>query len=268
MYCKTNNKLDSTDKVMIEVFRGIFDHYHEKLFLAHSQVQGLEKFLKKHIRLKDEASLQEALHQGRGVILVTGHFGAVEFLPAVLAAHGYPVSIIMRFQTQSLQTSLLQRATLADLELIDADKGNVLVAALKALKQGRILITECDEFEQWRPNPKQEINFLGSSLAYDRTLDILQLRSGAPVILALVKREEEKRYQLHFSPIATATGPEKKGVGEQCLELLEAAIYAAPGQWYQWKEFGKMIYPHLKENSCEYQANKYLASEVALYHAH
>ena len=87
-------------------FTGIFDHYHEKLFVGYSNFPRLLKFLKSQVRFAGEEHLQAALEDGKGVILVTGHFGAVEFLPGALAMNGYPTSMICRFQTNRLRESL------------------------------------------------------------------------------------------------------------------------------------------------------------------
>ncbi len=137
--------------------------------------------------------LQQALAIGRGVILVTGHFGAVEFLPGALSLNGYPAAIIVRPQTRELAVSLAQRAALINLTLIIPENGKVLPAALRALREGRILITEADEFEMWRLHESQTVNFLGFQIPADRTLEVLQKRSGAPLLTALVRREPQRR---------------------------------------------------------------------------
>lgn len=226
-------------------FHGIFDHYHEKLFLAYASVRRVQRFLSRRLRLVNVEALQEALAIGKGVILATGHFGAVEFLPAALALHGYRVAIICRFQTSRLRETLLARARGFDLKIIDADNGNCLLAALKALKEGRIIITEADEFEEWKAKDDHVLTFLGATLSYDRALDILSKRSGAPVVSALVCRHG-KEYHLHLerlSPVPAATLPR---YGQSCLALLEGFINNYPDQWYQWKKFGQMIEPQLQ----------------------
>src|SRR5665648_43907 len=121
-------------------FKGIFDHYHEKLFVGYSNFPRLVKFLRSGVKFAGAENLEAALQDGKGVILVTGHFGAVEFLPGALALNGYPTSMICRFQTNRLRESMGQRAEAVGLQLIDADEGNIILAAMKALKAGRILI--------------------------------------------------------------------------------------------------------------------------------
>ncbi len=253
-----------------ETFRGIFDHYHEKLFMAYSNFPRLVDFLKTRIRFQGEEALREALAGGKGVILVTGHYGAVEFLPGALAAHKYPTSMICRFQTQSLRVSLSQRAEhgkraeYGDLHLIDADEGNIILAAMKALKQGRILITECDEFDEWRPDPNRDSQFLGCKLTSDRTLELLQKRSGSPVISALVKREGKRNYTCNLSPVPVpSSSPMNMALSEQCLRVLETWVESHPEQWYQWKKLGKIIKSQF-EVKHDRQDSGYLAPEVGV----
>ncbi len=89
-----------------DAFQGIIDHYHEKLFVAYSNFPRLLKFLRNRIKLNGKQELEEILAQGRGIILVTGHYGVVEFLPSALAVRGYPTTMICRFQTNRLRESL------------------------------------------------------------------------------------------------------------------------------------------------------------------
>jgi lauroyl/myristoyl acyltransferase len=237
---------DKLRQVRRQTFTGIFDHYHEKLYLAYTPFKRIKKFFDKKMAFEGEAALQQALASGKGAILATGHFGAVEFLPAALALKNYKVAIICRFQTSRLRDSLVERAKQVDLQVIDSDKGNCLLAAMKALKQGRIIITESDEFDEWKAKDNHQISFLGARLNYDRALDVLRKRSGSPVVSALVSRSE-KGYTLHFTPV-TAEAPAESRAGERCLEILEEMCEKLPTQWYQWKKFGKMISPQLPNN--------------------
>jgi KDO2-lipid IV(A) lauroyltransferase len=244
-------------------FRGIFDHYHEKLFVGYYNFPKLLKFLRSRIRFAGEENLQSALQDGKGVILVTGHFGAVEFLPGALALNGYPTSMICRFQTHRLRESLGRRAEAVGLQLIDADAGNIILSAMQALKQGRILITECDEFDEWRPDPHRHSNFLNCRLPSDRTLELLQKRSGAQVITALMQRQGKGEYACNLTAVHNGGSPGFRPIHEQCLSLLEATVENYPEQWYQWKKFGKMIKSQF-EAEYDRQETGYLAPEIGL----
>jgi KDO2-lipid IV(A) lauroyltransferase len=244
-------------------FKGIFDHYHEKLFVGYSNFPKLLKFLKSQIRFAGEDQLKAALRRGKGVILVTGHFGAVELLPGALTMNGYDTSMICRFKTTRLRESLSWRAESISLNLLDADQGNVILAAMRALKKGHILITEVDEFDEWRLDPHRNSYFLNCRLPADRTLELLWKRSGAQVITAMVKREGDMQYTCNLTAVGNGASPATMPINDQCLSVLETVVEEYPEQWYQWKKFGKMIKSHV-EAEYDRQETGYLAPEIGL----
>ena len=246
-----------------EAFRGIFDHYHEKLFVGFSNFPKLLTFFRNRVRFQGWEMLQEASAAGHGVILVTGHFGALELLPGALAVNGFPTSMICRFKTTRLREAQGRRAEWLGLNLIDADKGQSFFAAVKALKEGRILITECDEFDAWRPDPQRKTHFLNHKLAADRTLELLRQRSGAPLVAAVVKRDGQQQYTCHFTPVSHSVAPVNMPVSEQCLRVLETSVQNHPEQWYQWQNFAMMTKTH-REVEYDHQASGYLAPALNL----
>jgi len=60
------------------VYRGIFAHYYEKIINAFSPAETLRSFFEAHMAIEGKEALDEALAGGKGVLLVTGHFGGVE----------------------------------------------------------------------------------------------------------------------------------------------------------------------------------------------
>lgn len=226
-------------KLFRRTFAGILTHYQEKLFLAYASEDKVKDYLSQRLHWRGNKLLRQALSLGRGVILVTGHYGAVEFLPGGLGLQGHPAAIIVRPQTRELALSLARRAASVNLNLIIPENGKVIPAALQALREGRILITEADEFEMWRASKTDSVNFMGFTIPADRSLQVLQKRSGAPVLTGLVRRKPKRRYLVDIaSPPPIGAGQE---VSRQCLQVLETAIYQAPEQWYQWKTFGRFI---------------------------
>ena len=250
-------------KKIKEAFRGIFDHYHEKLFVGYSNFPKLLDFFRTQVSFQGLEDLQKALDCGKGVILVTGHFGAVELMPGTLTVNGFPTSMICRFQTNRLRETLGHRAECIGLNLIDADKGNSFLAAMKSLKAGRILITECDEFDEWRPDPERDTSFLNCPLTSDRTLEILRKRSGAPVVTAIMKREGRKQYTCNLTAVPQGAAPVNIPISEQCLRILETSVETYPEQWYQWKKFGKLVKTQL-EVVHDRPESGYLAPEIGI----
>lgn len=220
--------------VVSRTFLGIFDHYYEKLLMAHKPMSEMINFLNPRLMLRNKRSLDEVVRQGHGAVLVTGHFGAVEFLPLTMALRGYKVTMIVRFKTAKLKRELLAQAKLVDVQLIDAEEPKVAVNALKALKNGRILITECDEFKHWRPCVDQRVSVFGNRVPRDKILDFFYHNCGLPAFLGLMRRNENGSFTLCLEPLAG--GEKGVSLSAKAWNKLEKYIMNYPEQWYQWKD--------------------------------
>lgn len=242
-----------------KIFRSLIAHYHEKLFVAYSNYPLLKKRFISWVNLINEDEFKSVLKKGKGVILVTAHYGAVEWLPGALAARGYPVTMILRYKTAELKESLEKRgAEFKDLHLVDLDEGNVFLTAVNALKKGRILITECDEFDAWRTSKHIPLSFLGQNMDGDKTLDIMKKHSGAAVVSALMHRNSRKRYTLRLKTLLNHD-TENKHVSKEAMYILNDALKNSPEQWYQWKDFGEKLELDSKKKVDE-QLSDYIGS--------
>lgn len=231
----------------VKTYLGIFDHYCEKMINAHKSLVGMMNYLNRRVSISGAEMLRRAGE--RGCILVSGHFGGVEYIPLFLAANNFRPSIILRFKTDNLKQALIKKSNAVDLELIDADSPNVIFKALNAINRGRILITLCDEIRDWRPSRKERISLFGQPMPKDRTLDILYRRSKAPVYFGLIHRSKH-HYELSVQPIAD--GVEDISLSEASWKRMEHYIRQYPYQWYQWPNF----YNEVKKYSMELAWNE------------
>jgi KDO2-lipid IV(A) lauroyltransferase len=248
------------------VRRGIIEHYHEKLYQAFTAYERLERNLPKWVDLTGRGELDRALAQGRGVILVTGHYGAVEFIPGTLAVLGYPVTAMVHCKTKDLRIILEEKTARIGIRLLDPKEDSIFFAALKHLKEGRILLTQCDEVDMWRPYKDHEIDFLGFRVGLDRSLDLLARKSRSPVLFGLNHREGRNRYRLHIEPLepkTAATGVPL--VSAQCLSMLESYIYLHPEAWYEWKKFKPFLYQVISETQNENIKRLRVTGQVAVH---
>lgn len=222
-----------------QVLHGVFDHYFEKMLSAYWGYERVRAYCLRRVSLVNADLLEGALEAGHGVILSTAHFGAVEFLPGSLAWRGYPVTMVVRYQTRRLKATMEEIARRAGVEALDADEGAVLGKALAALRRGRIFITELDEMESWKPTSHKVMNLFGRRIALDRAVELLHRRTGAPVLLALIERVGALRYQLVVeAPEEHHAAPTGLGPDAQLLKRLEHYVYDHPDHWYIWKELG------------------------------
>lgn len=224
------------DLLFKSTLKGIFCHYYEKLFLACTTNRQWKQYFLDRIRIVGKRRLDGFLSRNKGVILVTAHFGAVEFLPGYLALLGYRVAIVAKFRTQRLRDKCRQKAKCVGAIIIDAGEKNSLFLALSALGEGRILITECDEVDCWKAHPRETIPLFGTSFRLDRTVAILQKRSGAPAVFGHVRREGKGRYVAEIEDLE----PRPSGLQGAILKRFEKLIRRYPDQWYVWKNFQLM----------------------------
>ena len=241
------------ERVIQRTFKGIFTHYAEKLFIAYTNLGRAFKFLRKNVVVEGRELLDDALAQGKGVIFVTGHYGAVEFLPTVLGLEGYALTMLLRFKTKDLKRSLNNRIKSAGdvkITLVDVTESrNVMFEAMKALKSNQIVITECDEFEEWRPCQRRRNRFLGRNVPFDRTLDMLQKRSKSPAVMGIVQRRPGGRFVLKLHSLIREGSRRKEDVSlpQKALTTLERYITEAPYQWYQWKDASYILQSEIAE---------------------
>jgi len=241
---KVNPEID-TERVTKKVLKGIFSHYYEKLFMAFEQPKKAAKFLDYHVSSNDLVVLRKCLLEEKGVIVITGHYGAIEYIPTLLAVNNFDISMIAKFKTKQLKRKVFSQAKEYNIRLIDAENtGNILKYAIKELKKNRVLVTQCDEIEEWRPSKKKKTSFLGQVTGLDRTINIIQRRTGAEVVFGVIHRYNLNEYKLLMYPyedmLKMLHEVSPSSVGETVLKFFEQFIYYYPEQWYQWKKYPKI----------------------------
>lgn len=226
-------------KVIRETFKGIFTHYFEKMFSAFLDHRTVERYVKDHFEIQGGELIEKALAMGKGCIMVTAHWGAVEFIPWVLHVRGFPASIILECATARLAQNLREQGTLTKTELISSANGSsIFLRAMQSLKANRVLMTQCDEVDVWRRRKSSTITLFGRELFFDNAIDILSHRSGAPVVAAFLKRMGASRYSLILEDVSVQKKAES--MARDCLELWERYVTLNPEQWYQWKKWTAM----------------------------
>jgi len=227
------------------VFRGIISHYFEKLFNAYSSTELLKAFFESHVRCDNINVMKESLTDGKGALLITGHFGGVELIPGYLGVNQIPVSIIAKFKTDHLRQTLFDKCSAFSTRIIDPNlTPNVIKEICSNLKENRIVVTQCDEIEEWRPSKKDKIFFLGKLVWLDKTMNILTKRTQAAILFGLMHRSKSSGYEFIVTPLNDMAKQLKHhaeaSLGEILLKGLESFIYQYPEDWYEWKKYFRM----------------------------
>lgn len=229
-----------------DVFTGILHHYCEKLFNAYESLPNLKAFFDESIEAPSLHKIDDALRRNKGTLFVTGHFGGIEYIPIFLSLSGYPVSVIIKCATDQLKEKLHARARELAIRVIDADQENILGSVLRDLKENRVVFIECDEIEEWKPSKKERISFLGRTIGVDKTINLIQRRSGARVVFGLLHRVSLLKYSfiIQSHEDILETGPVTvSSIGASLLKVFERYVWQHPDRWYQWKKFSEVALP-------------------------
>jgi KDO2-lipid IV(A) lauroyltransferase len=229
------------------VFRGILHHYCEKLFNAYEPLANLQAFFDQSIEASSLHKIDDALKQKRGILFVTGHFGGIEYIPIFLSLRGYPVSVIIKCATAQLKERLDERARELAIRVIDAGRENILGSVIRDLRENRLVFIECDEIEEWKPSKTERISFLGKRIGVDKTINLIQRRSGAQVIFGLLHRVSLEKYSFIIESYQDVmeNGPVSiSSIGAGLLKVFEQYVWEHPDRWYQWKKFSEFAGPY------------------------
>ncbi len=188
-------------------------------------------------------AVEAGLARGKGVVACTAHFGNWELLQAATALRGTPISSISRHEARTGADSLLKRTRAgAGVEELVVKRGQTLKAALRALKQGRVLGYVIDQNVSRRRAVFP--TFFGVAAATSPTPAYFAIRNGAAVIFAVAAPEGDGRYRVviegPFEP--EDTGDRDRDVlafMQRLNDRLEYWVRRYPDRWYwlhrRWK---------------------------------
>jgi Kdo2-lipid IVA lauroyltransferase/acyltransferase len=227
------------------VFDGIIKHYYEKLLMAYYDMEKFLSYLRANSEIKGKELLDEALKEGNGVILATAHFGAVEYLPVILAMSKYKVNVACKFKTKDLRDSLRDRAEKMNISLLNCgEESSILFKASGCLRNNEILMTEVDEVDAWNRDDTRTVELFKKKVYLDKGIDILSRRTKARVLAVYVKREKNNKVVVEISDVNNVKIPEenehRSSFVYRLLNIFQQYVTAYPEQWYEWKKWQLM----------------------------
>jgi len=185
----------------------------------------------------------EARARGNGVVVCTAHFGNFENLAAVHNLKGYPITMITRRMAGGWVEKLWRggRARAGVEELVVA-RGRTLQAALRAMRDGRVLGYVIDQ----NMSARRAIfpTFFGVPAATAPTPAYLALRTGAAIFFMLDVPLPDGRHRIVIEgPLEVPdTGDRDRDVLAFMQDLndrLERWVRLYPERWYwvhrRWK---------------------------------
>jgi KDO2-lipid IV(A) lauroyltransferase len=182
--------------------------------------------------------LDQALERGKGVILVTTHFGNWDLGAAAVAARGYRLNVIAEsFSYRPLNEQIQGARSRLGMTIIPLERAGA--SMIRALRRNELLALLID-----RPSPGNgvTVNFFGEPATVPAGPAPLALRTGAkvnPVVLARAKGFSDRVLGLldptiEFEP----TGDEARDIATltgRIMASLERMMSSYPEQWYMFR---------------------------------
>lgn len=193
--------------------------------------------------------LDGVLAQGRGVIVVGGHFGNWELGGVALRLmHGHPVTVVAKSEASPV-VGRFRRRMRESLGIETLEIGRMLETALqirRLLAANGVVAMLLD-----RPigRDRVDVSFFGRRTGFLRSPAMIGYLSGAPLLPGFVIRQADGRFRASFGePIfLDAARPTEDSVRDATQDFaaqLEAQIRAHPHLWYQF-------YPYWQTDSGE-----------------
>ncbi len=190
--------------------------------------------LMRMVRFEGRENLDRALSLGKGVLLLTAHFGNWELLGAALAAHGYRVNAIVRnLRVKSLDRIVNGLRSAAGFRPLSRERG--LKSALSSLKRNQILALLADI------DTRSEgvfVDFFGRPAYTPVGPVLISMKTGAPIVPAFIAREG-KGHRIFIEEPIRLTGDVRSDT-QRLTEVVEGFIRRYPHQWIwmhrRWRE--------------------------------
>jgi KDO2-lipid IV(A) lauroyltransferase len=224
------------DAVAAAFFRHLGLNLVEFLLLGRLRPQEIRDW----VDLEGLEHYRAAAAQGRGVLLVTGHFGNWELLAARLGAEGIPITFLAKSQSNA-QSDRLLNATRARAGVCTLRAGGPLKELVVALRRGEVIGLAADQ----DAGPEGCFApFLGTPASFYRGAGYFAWKLQVPVVSGVIFRLPDGRHRLELGPPyeadpAWGEAEAVQRLTETYAQRLEAAVRREPAQYFwthrRWK---------------------------------
>jgi KDO2-lipid IV(A) lauroyltransferase len=209
-------------------------------FMAKSAIEVMNlmdkpDLLRQRVKLFNRHYLDQALSKGKGVILVSAHFGNFPLLLARLSQEGYKASGIMRPMRDSrVEKIFLKKRQKYNVKTIYSQPRSVCVnQTLEALRQNELVFIPLD---QNFGTAGVFVDFFGRKAATATGPVILAQRTGAMILPCFIVRQTDDTHKIIFEPalnLETAKTPQETVLIniQKLTGIIEFYIRKYPAEW-------------------------------------
>jgi len=223
-------------KIAREAYRNI-----GRGFVEYAMFPSLsKKKMDKLVKFKGLQNVDQALKNKKGAVLVAGHFGSWELMGAAFRQKGYPIDFLVGEQHNLLVDNLMNKyRQLMGIGIIKM--GVATRGVIKALRNNRFVAMLSD---QDAGDDGTIVDFLGYPASTPKGPAAFALKTGAPIIMGFIIRQNNRRQKIIFEePITIQKSNNKeediKKLTQAYTSLLEDYIKRYPDHWFwphrRWK---------------------------------
>ena len=206
--------------------------YSYKFFISNF-VQFLafpKSFLKSTITIKGQDLLNTTLDENRGIIFVSGHFGAWEILAAWLGHNNYPISAVATKQgNRGADRFFIELRSHFGMKHIY--RKSSLDNMYNVLERGEILALVSDQDAKKRG---VFVQYFGQQTSTPKGAARFHLENGAPIIFTICYQNKPNDYTIEFHPIKFVADATIESITQSYTSLLEEHIRRFPEQYFWW----------------------------------
>ncbi len=198
-------------------------------------------------RLKGGEHIEWALKNGKGSVLVAGHFGNWELMGGYLSMSGYPISFLVGKQHNGFIDELMNKyRRLMGVDIIPM--GYAVRGVIRALRNNKFVALLSDQ--DARRNGVF-VDFFGIKASTPQGPAVFALKTGAPIIFGSAIRVKGARHLfklqlLRFDHLDGITPENIQEVTQAYTSLLEQHIREHPDHWFWMHKRWKTRFPIIK----------------------
>jgi len=221
--------------------RKVLCHYGQMLFEIPHILRFNERNLGKYVYFLNKKNLLEALKKGRGVFLLTGHFGNWEMMCAAISlCFGNSTVIARPFDFHPLDQFINELRS--KFGTVVVPKHRAMRKILEAIKQNRIIGILLDQNVDWYDGVF--VDFFGRWACTNKGLALMAMKTGTPVIPTFSVKQKDGRYCIIFEDEVKLinTGDKTRDMEENTAlftGVIEKYIRRYPDHWFwfhkRWK---------------------------------
>jgi len=206
-----------------------------KAFLELMFLMDKPYLLKRRVEIIGKRNLDTALSKGKGVILVSAHFGNFPLMLARLAISGYKISGIMRYMRDAQAEKIfMAKRTQLGIKTIYSQPRDVCVATtIATLRNNELVFIPLD---QNFGTGGVFVDFFGRKAATATGPVVLALRTQASILPCFIIRQIDDTHKIVFEPPLTldeGTKHQKAIVAniQRLTDIIEFYIRKYPAEW-------------------------------------